>query len=60
MILALPVKYREAILLFYYEDCSIDDIAKTLKINPNTIKTRLKRGRSLLEKRWKELDEDGR
>ena len=60
MILALPVKYREVILLFYYEDCSIDDIAKTLKINPNTIKTRLKRGRSLLEKHWKELDEDGR
>ena len=60
MILALPVKYREVILLFYYEDCSIDDIANTLKVNSNTIKTRLKRGRSLLEKHWKELDEDGR
>ena len=60
MILALPVKYREVILLFYYEDYSIDDIANTLKVNPNTIKTRLKRGRSLLEKQWKELDEDGR
>ena len=60
MILALPVKYREVILLFYYEDCSIDDIANTLKVNSNTIKSHLKRGRSLLEKRWKELDEDGR
>jgi len=60
MILSLPVKYREVILLFYYEDCSINDIANTLKVNPNTIKTRLKRGKSLLEKRWKELDEDGR
>ena len=60
MILALPVKYREVILLFYYEDCSIDNIASTLKVNSNTIKSRLKRGRSLLEKRWKELDENGR
>ena len=60
MILSLPVKYREVILLFYYEDCSIDDIAKTLNVNPNTIKTRLKRGRSLLEKHWKEFDEHGR
>ena len=60
MILSLPVKYHEVILLFYYEDCSIDDIAKTLNVNPNTIKTRLKRGRSLLEKHWKEFDEHGR
>ena len=31
-ILSLPVKYREVILLFYYEDCSIDDIASSFEL----------------------------
>lgn len=50
LVLALPVKYKEVILLFYYEDLSIEEISYVLKSNPNTIKTRLKRGRELLMK----------
>lgn len=48
MVLSLPVKYREAILLFYYENLSIEEISKMLKTNKNTIKSRLKRARELL------------
>ena len=48
MVLSLPVKYREAILLFYYENLSVEESSEMLKINKNTIKSRLRRGRKLL------------
>lgn len=54
-VLALPLKYREAILLYYYEGLSIDEISELLKINKNTVKTRLARGRGKIKKlmeRW--------
>lgn len=47
-VLALPVKYREVIHLYYYEEISVAEMSVLLKININTIKTRLKRGRELL------------
>ncbi|WP_237721489.1 sigma-70 family RNA polymerase sigma factor [Paenisporosarcina sp. TG20] len=47
-VLALPVKYREVIHLFYYEDLSVQEMSVLLKINQNTIKTRLSRGREML------------
>jgi RNA polymerase sigma factor (sigma-70 family) len=49
-VLALPVKYREVIILFYYEEMSIAEIAELLALNENTVKTRLNRGRSLVKK----------
>ncbi|ALC92630.1 RNA polymerase subunit sigma [Bacillus sp. FJAT-18017] len=55
-VLALPVKYREVIILYYYEELSIEEISEILKINSNTIKTRLKRARMKLEvlmERWR-------
>lgn len=48
-ILALPIKQREIIILHYYEDLSIQEIANLLKINPNTVKTRLHRARTKLK-----------
>lgn len=48
-ILLLPVKYREIILLYYYENLSIQEISILISINQNTIKTRLKRGREMLK-----------
>lgn len=47
-VMELPVKYREIIHLHYYEELSIQEISLLLKTNENTVKTRLKRGRSLL------------
>jgi RNA polymerase sigma factor (sigma-70 family) len=49
-VLLLPVKYREVIILFYYEEISIAEIAELLALNENTVKTRLNRGRSLVKK----------
>lgn len=53
-ILQLPIKYREVLLLFYYEDLSIAEIEAVLYCNGNTVKTRLKRGRTLLQSRLKD------
>jgi RNA polymerase sigma-70 factor (ECF subfamily) len=54
-VLSLPVKYREVVTLYYYEECSIEEIKGILEVNHNTIKTRLSRGRMKLKKmmeRW--------
>ena len=47
-ILSLPLKYRETIHLFYYENFSITEISEMLRVNQNTIKSRLKRSREML------------
>lgn len=49
LVLALPMKYREVIILFYYEEMSIEEIHNLLETNINTVKTRLKRGKLLLK-----------
>lgn len=48
-VVQLPVKLREVIILFYYQDLSIEEISDLLNINPNTVKTRLHRGRLKLK-----------
>ena len=50
-VLSLPIKYREVILLHYFLDIQVTEISTTLNINPNTVKTRMKRGRDMLRKR---------
>ena len=47
----LPLKYRTIIYLFYYEQYKIEEIAKILNTNPNTIKTRLARAREKLKEK---------
>ena len=44
----LPEKYKNIIHLFYYEEYSISEICTLLKMNINTVKTNLSRGRNLL------------
>ncbi|WP_313800825.1 sigma-70 family RNA polymerase sigma factor [Cytobacillus sp.] len=56
-VLALPLKFREVITLYYYEELSIEEMSGILKINQNTIKTRLNRARKKLRalmERWRE------
>jgi RNA polymerase sigma factor (sigma-70 family) len=55
-VLLLPIKYREVITLYYYDGLSIEEISEILKINRNTIKTRLDRARmklNALMQRWR-------
>ena len=44
----LSVEHREAIVLRYFVDMSVDDIASHLKLNPGTVKSRLYRARAAL------------
>lgn len=54
-VMNLSLKHREVIILHYYEDLSIQEIADLLKENPNTIKTRLHRGRNKLKQIMSEV-----
>ena len=60
----LPEKYRTVIILRYFEDMKIEDIAEVIQENSNTVKTRLyqalKRLRiSLNEEQLKEVQHHG-
>lgn len=48
-VLALPIKYRTVIHLYYYCGYSVNEIAKITENNPSTVKTHLKRARALLK-----------
>lgn len=53
-VMHLPDKYRIAVHLFYYEDCSICEIADILKISESNVKVRLSRARALLKEQLRE------
>ena len=46
----LPLKYKEVIILYYYEDLKINEIAQILHKSSDAIKKRLERGRDLIKK----------
>lgn len=48
-ILALPEKYKSSVILYYYNDCSVEEISKILKISKSAVKMRLKRSREILK-----------
>ena len=47
----LPQIYKEVIILHYYENLSIDDISKTLKISISAVKKRLERARNIIKEK---------
>ena len=54
----LPPKYKEVILLHYYQELKLAEIAEILGESEATIKTRLKRARDLLRSELKEVFDD--
>ncbi|MBV7506748.1 sigma-70 family RNA polymerase sigma factor [Bacillus sp. sid0103] len=54
-IMMLPIKYREVIYLFYYEELPIKEIAVLTEVGTNTVKTRLRRAKELLKERLEEM-----
>ena len=48
-VFALPLKYREVIVLYYYDDMTSREIANLLNLPENTVKTRLKRAKAQLK-----------
>lgn len=49
-VMQLKPKYREVVLLFYYQDMKISDIAAALDAPESTISVRLKRAREQLKR----------
>lgn len=48
-VMKLPLKYREAVILYYYEELSTMDISVALKIPEGTVRSRLFRARTILK-----------
>lgn len=53
----LPENYREALVLFYRQDKSIDEVAKTLNLSNAATRQRLSRGREMLKSHVSQLVE---
>ncbi len=51
----LSVKYREVILLYYYQELTIPEISKVLDVKESTVKARLVRAREKLKPRLREV-----
>jgi len=51
MVRTLPQRYREAIVLYYFEEMNLAETARILGIAEGTLKARLHRGRALLKRR---------
>ena len=55
----LTIAYREVIILYYYEDYTIREIANLLHTNENTVRTRLRRAKEQLKIELGEFMEEG-
>ena len=53
--LALPSKYREPLILFYFHEMDLAAAAATMGLPEGTMKARLSRGRALMRQRFPEL-----
>jgi len=52
---ALPAKYREALILFYFHDMDVTTAARSLGLPEGTVKARLFRGREILRSKLPQL-----
>lgn len=52
---ALPERYRQSIILFYYEERSVSEVAGMLGLPEGTVKTNLHRARAMLLERVRGL-----
>lgn len=56
-VLALPVRYRESVVLFYFHEMDVSAAARTMGMPEGTVKARLARARALLKKRFPQLED---
>jgi RNA polymerase sigma-70 factor (ECF subfamily) len=50
-VLKLPARYRDALVLYYFEEMNLTETARVLAIPEGTLKAQLHRGRELLRRR---------
>ena len=51
-VLALPIRYREPLVLFYFHEMDLSAAARTMEMPEGTLKARLSRARELLRRRF--------
>jgi RNA polymerase sigma-70 factor (ECF subfamily) len=56
-VLALPHRYREPLVLFYFHEMDVEAAARTMRLPEGTVKARLARARALLRRRFPHLEE---
>lgn len=55
-VLALPQRYREPVVLYYFHEMDVGAVVRTLRLPEGTVKARLSRARELLRRRFPKLD----
>jgi RNA polymerase sigma-70 factor (ECF subfamily) len=58
VVLALPMRYREPVILYYFHEMDVAQASATLGMPEGTLKARLSRARALLRQRFPHLRED--
>jgi RNA polymerase sigma-70 factor (ECF subfamily) len=56
-VLALPLRYREPVILYYFHEMDLGQTARTMGVPDGTLKARLARARDLLRRRFPHLNE---
>jgi len=56
-VLALPLRYREPVILYYFHEMDLAAAAATMGLPEGTLKARLSRARALLRQRFPQLEE---
>ena len=57
-VLALPKRYREPVVLFYFHEKDVAAAARTMGLPEGTLKARLSRARELLRRRFPQLERE--
>ena len=57
-VLALPARYREPVILFYFHEMDVAAAARTMGLPEGTLKARLSRARALLRSRFPHLEHE--
>jgi RNA polymerase sigma-70 factor (ECF subfamily) len=57
-VLALPIRYREPLVLFYFHEMDLSAAARTMKLPEGTLKARLSRARELMRRRFPGLESE--
>ena len=57
-VMSLPEKYRSVVLLYYFEDYSVREIANLLRRTETAVQTQLQRARAMLKDKLKEEWQD--
>ncbi|GLC88039.1 sigma-70 family RNA polymerase sigma factor [Lysinibacillus piscis] len=55
----LPTKYKDVLILYYYQQLTMAEISEILDVNMNTIKSRLLRGKKILQNKLERSNASG-